>query len=106
MPPFFVSPLLSMQSQLRLETGQTYTVSTVKNTDLYECDALVLDTDCLDLNQRRFPMTKLRVVSEPRRYQRRNAFRVGIMVDIVVRPAGESTNGRKFPGFCEDAQYQ
>ncbi len=95
---FFVSPLLVKRSQLRLEKGRTYTVSTVKNSGLYEWDALVLETDYLGLNQN-VPMTKLRMVSEPRRNQRRNAFRVGIMVDIFVRPADGGSNGEELPGY-------
>lgn len=95
---FFVSPLFVAQSRLHLEKGKTYTVGTVKNTGLYEWDALVLETDCLGLNQN-VPMTKLRLVSEPRRNQRRNAFRVGVMVDIVVRPADGSTDGEERPGY-------
>jgi len=87
-----------LQLQLHLEKGKTYTVSTVRSTGLYEWDALVLETDYLGLNPN-VPMTKLRLVSEARRSQRRNAFRVDIMVDIVVRPAGGSTDGEECPGY-------
>ena len=81
---FFISPLFSMQKQISLVEGQIYTINAINKRGLFEFEVLVLETDYLGFNKN-VPMTKLFMVTEPRRHQRRDAFRVGIMIDLVVR---------------------
>ncbi|MGI5970215.1 MAG: flagellar brake protein [Oscillospiraceae bacterium] len=81
---FFISPLLSMRERVELEKGHVYKIRAVNSRGLYEFDALVLDTGLRDANIK-VSMTKLRMTTEPERRQRRNAFRVDVMLEVRVR---------------------
>ncbi len=78
---FFISPPLAKLTRVRLEVGQTYTINTISDRGLYEFDVCVLE---MDLSEK-IPMAKLEITSEPRRNQRRNAFRIDTIVDVNVR---------------------
>jgi c-di-GMP-binding flagellar brake protein YcgR len=85
---FYVSPLLSLRQKVSLAKGKTYSIHVLHDRGIFEFDTLVLETDYKALNEN-LPLTKLLIVTEPRLLQRRDAFRVAIMVNIHIRETAE-----------------
>ena len=96
---FFISPPLFRRQKISLAKGQTYSLHMIGDRGIFEFDALVLETDYTALNEH-LPLAKLLVVSEPRLIQRRNAFRVPILVDLKIRePTDDGTSEEEAPAY-------
>lgn len=78
---FYISLPQSKQMQVTLTLAQTYTLHTLNKKGLFEFDVCVLELDMSDS----IPIVKLLVVTKPWRCQRRNAFRVDIILEVTVR---------------------
>ena len=82
---FYISLPQSKHMPFTLTPGQAYILHTVNNKGLFEFDVCVLEIERSD----NVPMAKLQIVSEPRRHQRRNAFRVAIILDVKIRESSD-----------------
>ncbi len=87
---FFISPPLSKNMRIKLDAGRTFAIKVTGSSGVYEFDAKALETDMSE----NIPIIKLLVTTEPTRYQRRKAYRIEAMVDIVVREAAVDENGK------------
>ena len=93
---FFISPLMSKQITVPLEAGQLYTLSAINNRGLYELDVRFLKKE----QSGNISFSKMQVVSELRRNQRRDSFRVDIMLTVSIRePSEEEESEEPTPGY-------
>lgn len=92
---FYISSPISKQMRVLPETNNIYQVSMVSSNGLYEFDVLVLQADISD----NIMLIKLQIVSEIRKLQRRNAYRVEVMIGIRIIEVRDCVEQ-------EDAGYQ
>ena len=90
---FFISIPVIMQSGTTLEKDQVYSLRLTSSRGFYEFDVRAIGKDSND----NVSLMKLLVVSEPRRMQRRNAFRIDILIDVVICEIPENPEPEKKP---------
>jgi c-di-GMP-binding flagellar brake protein YcgR len=91
---FYISCPISKEMRVLPEMNGTCLISVTNTNGIYEFDVLVTQIDSSD----NVLLIGLKIASEPRKIQRRNAFRINVMVGIRVIELNESSDAEE-PGY-------